>query len=68
MQDKIDRPRVPERFVDTQEAMRRLCVGRTKLYQFVKEGRLQLFKLYGGKRTVFRPDDIERLINETTEG
>jgi len=42
------------------EAMQHLCIGRTKLYELVKQGRLKPVKL--GKKTLFSATELARFL------
>ena len=47
--------------VSINDTARMLGVGRTTVYEMIKDGRLEAFKL--GRRTLVRVDSIRRLVD-----
>ena len=58
----MERIRKDEILLDFGEVMEYLRVGRTTLYRFINEGRLQGYKI-GGK-WVFKKRDVQNLVRE----
>jgi excisionase family DNA binding protein len=50
--------------VSVSDACRLIGIGRTKVYELIKEGRLQTVKL--GRRTVIKVDSIRSLLAEAS--
>lgn len=46
--------------VSINDTVRMLGVGRTSIYEMIRDGRLEAFKL--GRRTLVRVDSIRRLV------
>ena len=47
--------------VSINDTVRMLGVGRTSIYEMIKDGRLEAFKL--GRRTLVRVESIRRLVD-----
>lgn len=51
---------IPKDFMTVKEVLKRLRITRPTLYEFIKSGALQKYKI--GKRTLLRESDVARLI------
>ncbi len=48
--------------ISINETAKTLGLGRTSIYQMIKDGRLEAFKL--GRRTLVKTESIRRLVND----
>lgn len=61
----MDNPKNPPLASTVDDASKRLGIGRSKLYQLIREGQLRSFKI--GVRTMIAESELQRFVSKCME-